>query len=90
MITAHYQTPDGAWHEFEQPPAFLHQSTGNVVAMMEGNKLPVVVNIDGGYICTSGVMAEVRRNQPPGTRVIAFRQIRAEDRPFYKTLGIRL
>lgn len=88
-MTAHYRTADGEWQEFEAPPLFMHQTTANACAMLDGF-LPVVLKVDGGYICSSSIVTEVRRNQPPEVNVITFRQIKADDRPFYETLGVRV
>lgn len=88
MITAHWQDPHGEWRPFEAPAAFLQQNTAHVVAMFEGNRIPVVLKIDGGFICTSGVLAEVRENNP-GCRVVPFKAIKGSEQPFYKTLGLQ-
>ena len=87
MITAHYQTPDGEWHEFETPPMFLYQATASVAAMFEGMPLPVVINIDGGYLCTRNVFAEVKQRHG---RVMTFAGLKKTDVPLYKFLKLNM
>ena len=83
-IEAHWKDEEGQWREFEPRPSFLYQSTSNVIAMFEGNKFPVVLHFDGGYICTKNVFKEVREKH--GKNVLSFKSLKPSAVMFYETL----
>lgn len=84
--SAHFRTPDGEWHEFEEPPSFLLQRTDLVCAMFEGSTMPVVIKIDGGYVCNKLTYREVRSRHD---KVITFAALPKTSKPLHEILELK-
>ena len=76
------------WHTFTERDihALFLQDTSAVCAMFEYHKPAVVMEIDGGYVCTKNIFKDVRKNHK---QVVTFDSIKNNKQPFYKTLGVK-
>lgn len=90
ILKLSWQHISGDWHQFpdDQITMILHQQADRALLML-ASFLPVVMEHDGGYLCTKGLYPTIKKkHQKCITFDTALKRFKGSDIPLYKALDI--